>query len=260
MGNSSRNKPSWILFSVFVWFYYGALFAVFFVIVTIVFLVTAPFDQYRVIANKVFMYMAYAMMYFNPGWEIDFYGMENHKGGKPTIFISNHQSFLDLSLLSLFPWNMKWVAKKSIFYIPVLGWMIKMTGHLSIDRKRKTAIKRLNSLVNPLQNNIPVMIFPEGTRTLDGELLPFRNGAFLLAKEHNFQIRPVVLDGTMDLLPTNSWIYKPRKKVEVHVLDAIDPSDFDSISDLRNAAYDLINHRLQEVRSRSVEEESPVTA
>lgn len=236
------------LFSFFVWLYYTVCFLLAFLVVSLVFLITFPFDPYRKAPNAVLKGLAVALLYFNPGWHFHIHGKEKYSSERPTIFVANHQSFFDLPMLYLLPWNMKWVVKESLLYIPLMGWIIWMTGHLSIDRSRKTALKRLDNLVGPLKAHIPVMIFPEGTRTTDGRLRPFKNGAFRLAKKYGFCIQPVVLEGGADALPTHQWRFKPRQNFYISVLDPINPDHFDSLSGLRDMAFSNIQqelHRLQ---------------
>ena len=236
------------VFSTFIWIYYIILFVLFFPFVLLIYLVTLPFDRYQTVANRFFMQMARFMMYINPGWRIKFYDLDKLVVGKGTIYVANHQSFMDLPLLALLPGTVKWVSKKSLFKIPVLGWMIKMAGHLSIDRKKKTAIKRLDNLVEPLKDGITVMIFPEGTRSLDGELKSFRNGAFLLAEKHNFRLQPIVTEGTRQLLPSHSWVFEPSQPIQVHVLDPIEPENYSSVSELRNATHEAMKNKLEAIR------------
>ena len=189
------------------------------------------------------------MIYVNPWWDVEIRGIEHYTGDEPAIFVANHQSFLDMPLTYLLPWSMKWVAKKSLFKIPVLGWLIKMTGHLGIDRKSTRSIKKLDKLVEPINEGIPAMIFPEGTRTRTGELQRFKTGAFLLAKQYNFTIHPLVLDGGYKALPSGRWRFKFKQKLIISILGPIDPRKFDSKEKLKNYTYRQIERELENIRS-----------
>ncbi|MEQ9308948.1 MAG: lysophospholipid acyltransferase family protein [Balneolaceae bacterium] len=229
-----------ILFSVYVWACFVLLFAFFFVPISIVYLITFLFDRYKRIPNYVLAKMAWCMLKVSPGWKIEIQGVEKFDTTKPTIFIANHESFLDIPLLYQLPWRMKWVVKHSMTYIPVMGWMVKLTGQLTINRSSKSALKKLSNLVKPLKDLVPVMIFPEGTRSLDGKVKSFKNGAFLMALEHGFRLQPIVIDGAHEVLNSGSKLFNTKGILKLSVLDCIDPKDFKNMSDLKSYARTAI--------------------
>ena len=237
------------LLSIWIWLCYVVLFLLFFVLVFLTWLLTLPFDPYNRIPNKVLALLGRAMLAVNPLWSVSISGTEKYDRDHPTIFVSNHQGFLDMPLLYHLPWTMKWVSKKSLLYIPVLGWIIKFTGHLSLDRSSRDAMQRLGNLVQPLRDRIPVMIFPEGTRTISGDLKPFKNGAFLLAHEYGFRIQPMVIDGSYEALRSGSWSFKPRVDFTVELLDPVNPSGYSSMSDLKRAVQEQIATRYNELKT-----------
>ncbi|MEX0722856.1 MAG: lysophospholipid acyltransferase family protein [Gracilimonas sp.] len=236
------------LFSIFVFTYFSFLFLVFFVIISTVFLVSFPFDKYRKAPNFTLSIMARFMMMASPGWKMEFEGTDKYDPTEPTIFISNHQSFLDMSVIYHLPWKMKWVSKRSLTYIPVMGWLVWLTGHLTINRKSKTALKKLDNLVQPLKDLVPVMIFPEGTRTMDGNLKPFKNGAFLLAMEHGFKLQPMVIDGGHRAMPSGSRNLDPNVTFRLKVMDAIDVTSFENLTELKDHVRLLMKEQLEELR------------
>ncbi|XWN38030.1 MAG: lysophospholipid acyltransferase family protein [Balneola sp.] len=238
------------IFSVFLWLYFSFLFAVFFVLISIVFLITFPFDPYRKVPNKVLSIMAKLMMKASPKWKINIKGTEKFDPEVPTVFVANHQSFLDMALAYHLPWQMKWVSKRSLAFIPVMGWLVWLTGHLTINRSSKSALKKLANLVQPLKDKIPVMIFPEGTRTLDGDLKRFKNGAFLLAHEYGFNIQPMVLDGGHIAMKSGSKIVEPEVSFSISILDPVKTSEFKDINTLKDHAYQLIDEELKRIRSK----------
>lgn len=219
-----------------------------FVLVTVAYLLTFFFDPYHQVPNRLLKGLAWVMFRINPGWQFEIQGADHSKVQKPTIVVSNHQSFLDMPLTYLLPWSMKWVAKKSLFRIPVLGWMIAMTGHIGIDRQSRRSVKKLDKLVQPLREGIPGMIFPEGTRTADGELKPFKNGAFVLAQQYNFNVLPVVLEGGYAAMPAGSWKIKARQQFIVSVLEPIEPNDFDSATAMNEKTFTEISRELRRIR------------
>ena len=125
-------------------------------------------------------------------------------------------------------------------YIPVMGWMVKLTGQLTINRSSKSALKKLTNLVKPLKDLVPVMIFPEGTRSMDGKLQSFKNGAFLLAMEHSFNIQPIVVDGPYEVLISGAKLLNPNGDFKISILDAINPDEFDDMNTLKTHCRQLI--------------------
>lgn len=120
-----------------------------------------------------------------------------------------------------------------------------MTGQISINRQSMRSAKVLDKLVEPIQQRIPGMIFPEGTRTTTGDLKPFKNGAFKLAKRYNFNILPIVLDGGHQAMPSGEWRPSPQQHFTVSVLDPVPSDQYDSENELKEAVYTLIKQELQ---------------
>lgn len=193
--------------------------------------------------------MARLMMKASPKWKIDIQGEEKFNPEVPTVFIANHQSFLDMAIAYHLPWQMKWVSKRSLALIPVMGWLVWLTGHLTINRSSTSALKRLDNLVQPLKDKVPVMIFPEGTRTLDGELKRFKNGAFLLAMEYGFNLQPIVLNGGHLAMKPGSKVVDPEVNFTVSILDPIKTTDFKDLNTLKEHSYKLIDEELQRIRT-----------
>lgn len=240
------------LFSVWVWFYYSVLFLVFFCIIFVVYLLTFLFDKYQKIPNRILAMMAWFMMKASSGWQIEKTGLENFNAEVPTIFIGNHQSFLDMALVYQLPWQMKWVSKRSLSLIPIMGWMVFLTGHLTINRSSKSALKKLSNLVKPLKDKVPVMIFPEGTRSIDGNVKTFKNGAFLLALEYGFNIQPIVVDGGNDALKSGSGIVNPNVNFKISVLEPIHSTSFKDLNTLKSHCFELISEELSRIRSSEI--------
>lgn len=232
------------LFSIILWIYWAICIIGFFGIVTVLYFVTFPFDRFNTITNRMLKGLAWIMLKVNPCWTIDIEGAHPEKIAEPTIVIANHQSFLDLPLSYLLPWSMKWVSKRGLFRIPILGWIIYMTGQLGIDRKSMKSAKKLDELVAPIQAGIPAMIFPEGTRSRKSNLLPFKNGAFKLAKKYNFRVLPIVLQGGKEAMPAGSWRVAPHQKFKITVLDPLDPGEYNSVTELKDTAFSLIQEEL----------------
>lgn len=237
------------VFSVIIWIYWALCIITFFCMVTLLYLLTLPFDRYNRIPNKVLKGLAWVMLKINPGWSFEIKGADPQRLSEPTIVVANHQSFLDMPLLYLLPWSMKWVAKKSLFKIPIFGWIIYMTGQIAIERHSMRSAQKIDKLVEPIQAGIPAMIFPEGTRTETGEVKPFKKGAFKLAKQYNFNILPVILDGGYQAMPAGSWKIASKQHFTISVLDPVPAGEYESEKELKDAVYMLIKEELKSLRS-----------
>lgn len=188
-----------------VWVTTVSLVIVGFPVVAIVFLVTAPFDPGRYAAGRAFRLLAVTATALNPLWRFRTSGTISDPR-RPYVAVSNHESWADIFLISHFPWEMKWLSKDTIFKIPVMGWMMRMAGDISIVRgKRDSVIEALASCHDRLKKRVSVMIFPEGTRSRTDEMLPFKDGAFRLAIESKAAVLPIVVAGTRHAMAKGSF-------------------------------------------------------
>ncbi len=150
------------------------------------------------------------------GIQVSVIGLENISS-PPYIFMCNHQSALDIfSLLNGLPVQFKWIAKRELFYIPFLGWAMKRAGYISLDRKHpREAIKAMDDAAKKIREGTNIIIFPEGTRSKDGHLLPFKKGGFSLALRAKVPIVPVGISGSNRLQPKGSFI--PNQKGVIYL-------------------------------------------
>ena len=127
------------------------------------------------------------------------------------VFMSNHQSLYDIpALICSLPGQCRFLAKRSLFQIPVFGWALKAGGFISIDRSdRSRARESFSAAVEQIQRGASTVVFPEGTRSLDGRLGPFQRGGFLLALKSGIPIVPVGIRGSLEVQRRGSRIVKP---------------------------------------------------
>ena len=108
--------------------------------------------------------------------------------------VSNHESFVDILLISHLPWEMKWLSKKELFRLPVMGWLMRLAGDIPLKRGfGPSTIEAMAKCREALANRVSVMIFPEGTRSATAEMLPFKDGAFRLAIDAGVPILPLAV-------------------------------------------------------------------
>jgi 1-acyl-sn-glycerol-3-phosphate acyltransferase len=130
---------------------------------------------------------------------------------KPHIYVMNHQSMLDIpAAFASIPANMRFVAKKILQYVPVLGWYMMATGMIFVDRaNRAQAVGSLKRAAAKIRGGKSIIAYPEGTRSRDGRILPFKKGVFVLALEAGVPIVPVAIEGSGKVLPSDSFALRP---------------------------------------------------
>jgi 1-acyl-sn-glycerol-3-phosphate acyltransferase len=218
--------------------------------VTAVWLVTAPFDRGRYRAGRAFRQLAVTHVALNRLWRFETEGHPPDDPRRPYVVVSNHESYADIFLVSHFPWEMKWLAKDTIFKIPVMGWMMRMALDVPVTRgQRESAIAALAECRDRLARRVSVMIFPEGTRSRTDELLPFKDGAFQLAIESQVPILPIAIAGTRDCMAKGSFAFR-RAHARARVLEPIPTAgltlaDVDTLRDRTRETIDMARRALQ---------------
>jgi 1-acyl-sn-glycerol-3-phosphate acyltransferase len=139
-------------------------------------------------------------------------GLEKIDISKPHVYAVNHASALDIPVLYVYlPFQFRILFKKELLSYPVIGWHLKRSGQVCVDQQNPSkSVAQIRSAVKSLQGGMPLVIFPEGGRTPDGEIKPFMPGAFFLAIKAQVDIVPVALVGTYELLPMNTYHIKCR--------------------------------------------------
>jgi len=174
-------------------------------------LVTAPFDPNRRVAGRFLRLLATLATYTFPYWRIGIQGSwpADHRA---YVVVSNHQSMLDIFMLTRVPREMKWVAKEELFRIPWIGWMFRLSGDIPLRRGEAASGRRaMEKARGYLDRGMHVMLFPEGTRSRDGRLLPFKPGAFKLAIEAGAPVLPIAINGSAEGMPKGSpWVRPAR--------------------------------------------------
>jgi 1-acyl-sn-glycerol-3-phosphate acyltransferase len=139
-------------------------------------------------------------------------GLEEINTSRPYVYAVNHASALDIPMLYVYlPFQFRIVFKKELLSYPIVGWHLKRSGQICIDQQNPSgSIGSIRAALKSLKSGLPLVIFPEGGRTPDGEIKPFLPGAFFLAIKAQVDIVPVALVGTYELLPMNTYHIKSR--------------------------------------------------
>ena len=138
-------------------------------------------------------------------------GRERVPRGEPVVFMANHESWLDIpALLAAIPVQVRFLAKKSLFKVPFLGWAIAAMGFIPVDREnRREAVRSFEEAAARIRRGRSVLIFPEETRSMDGNLLPLQRGGFLIAIKAGIPIVPVGIDGARRCLGKHNYLIRP---------------------------------------------------
>jgi 1-acyl-sn-glycerol-3-phosphate acyltransferase len=157
----------------------------------------------------------------NPAWKVRRTGAIPENMRNPYVVVCNHQSTSDPPVVSTLPWEMKWVGKASLFKLPVVGWMMTLADDIPVNRgDRKSRAAVLGKARAILEKRCSVMLMPEGTRSRDGRVGRYQDGAFRLAIEMGLPVLPIALDGTAAMLPKHGWKFGSTD-LRLHVFDPI---------------------------------------
>jgi len=168
------------------------------------------------------------------------------------VVVANHESQADPFLLSWLPWDMRWVAKEELFKPPFVGWAMRWGGDIPLRRGKGDSVRAMmEECERALAGGISVMMFPEGTRSKDGDLLPFKDGAFHLAIRAGVPVLPVAIAGTRAMRPKHSrWFGKAHACAKVLAPIPTVGLGEGGVAELRDRARDAIAGALPDLRVR----------
>jgi len=239
-----------ILISTLVWSVFAITMIVFFIIFFVLWIISIPFDRKHYFTQWLTWCWCsfYAKAY--PFWQIEFINKSRLMKGKACVAVSNHQSLLDIIVLfHLYPYFI-WVSKLENFKAPILGQVMRINRYISLVRNNsKTFPKMFENISKALKQGRTVMIFPEGTRSLTGDIGRFKEGAFKAAIENKVPIIPIVVDGTGRAIPKEGMLIKGRTKITVKVLDPIPYEQFPSYEPavLKEYVKEIIQKELNKI-------------
>ena len=188
--------------------------------------ITFPFDRNGNIVHHYARWWAKIQLLVS-GVRVKVGGLEHLDRETPYIYMSNHQGSYDIfALLSCLPVQFRWIAKRELFAIPILGWAMGAANYISIDRSgRRKALEIIERAASKIKGGVSVVIFPEGTRSRDGSIQPFKRGGFTLALKSGVPIIPITINGSRDVMPRDSMRVRPGE-IRVNVERAIQTAPF----------------------------------
>ena len=158
------------------------------------------------------------------GINVEINGLENILPDRPQIFVSNHQGYFDIFALSGYlPVQIRWIAKSSLFRIPFLGQAMTAAGYIPVERdNRKKAYEAFNKTLEKIKEGCSIIIFPEGTRSEDGEIGPFKKGSNLIASRSKSPMVPITIIGSGDIIKKGSATITPGP-IRVVISSPVEP-------------------------------------
>lgn len=210
-----------------------------------------PFDKKRVVVHTLSRWITNVIFGLSPLMKREVIGIENIDPNERYVITLNHNSMVDIICLYKIPLVFKWVSKKEVYRIPIVGRLLLMHGDIVINR---ASAKEAMQLVHDkgkewLAKGASISIFPEGTRSKDGEIHNFKAGAFILAKDAGVPILPIVLDGTTTL--TKHGLVNFRNKITIRVLPPIPAKEVEErpIKEIMAEVHDSMVATLAEIRA-----------
>jgi 1-acyl-sn-glycerol-3-phosphate acyltransferase len=201
--------------------------ALLFPLAVLIWAVTAPFDRKRVVLHRFTCFWGSLYTWLNPAWPVEVTGREKIRPGVAYVMVANHQSLLDILVLFRLFRHFKWVSKIENFRIPFIGWNMSLNRYIRLRRgDRESVLEMMRACEQTLASGNSIMMFPEGTRSMDGRLRPFKPGAFALAQRMGVPLLPIVLEGTGDALPKRGFVLQGRHEIRIRVLDEIPAAAF----------------------------------
>jgi 1-acyl-sn-glycerol-3-phosphate acyltransferase len=221
---TERDRGSFlqVLASVYFWMTLFLISGLLFPIPFFLWVTTALFDRRRIILHHFTCLWADIILGLNPYWKIEVIGREKIDPACVHIMVANHQSGVDILVLFKLHRHFKWVAKRSLFAIPFIGWVMALNGYISIERGRgRSKLKMMDKAALSIREGNSVILFPEGTRSPDGNLQQYKTGAFRLALETQTPIIPVVIKGTHHAIKKGGLLIHKNDQIKLTVLDPI---------------------------------------
>lgn len=249
MRDALLRFPGRTVLSIWAWLVLGIAIVVALPVVSIVWLATAWRDPGRYRVGYTFRRLAVVAQTLNPMWHFTVSGNVPPDPRRPYMVVANHESFVDILLISHLPMEMKWLAKSDFFAYPLIGWMMRMAGDIRLVRSDSGSREKvLDEMADRLAKRVSVMVFPEGTRSATGELGKFRDGAFRVALQAGVPVLPLAVIGTRDALVKHDWRFG-TSHAEVRVLDPIPHDPTMDIATLRNHTRTVIASALEQLRA-----------
>ncbi len=198
--------------SIYLWWAIGSFTILMYLAGAPIFLVTWAFDRKRAIPHWWAARWGRGVLKINSLWTPSVRYPERVLRDRPLVVIANHQGMGDIMMMYCLDLHFKWISKRNNFFVPFMGWFMFHAAYIPVKRGDKASVQAcMEKARSWLTNGVSVLFFPEGTRSKDGEIQPFKPGAFKLALETGCDLLPVAISGTTDALPKHSWRFSTER-------------------------------------------------
>ena len=235
------------ILTIYEWTLFLVVCIVLYPIALIIFILTVLFDKKRVILHGFSCFWASIYLWLQPLWKVTWEGKDHIKNDKAYVIVSNHQALLDILIIYTLFKHFKWVAKNSLLKLPFLGWNMALNGYIIVKRTdTKSQIKMMKHSERTLKLGSSIMIFPEGTRSTDGEVGRFKRGAFILAERADVPVIPIALFNMDKAVKKNSLWLNKATDMKAKVFPPVYPKDFNNSKEMSDAVKSIIANQLEE--------------
>lgn len=199
-----------IVFTLYSWTLFGSLWMLSMLTAVILSMDTKEKENVFNTMERVFSRIAFKFL----GMRVEIQGIENIPENEPVIFISNHQSMMDIKLsLAFIPTNFSFISKDTVFHVPILGAYMTVSGHIPIQRTDdRKSYATLLTAIKKLSSKKSLVVFPEGTRSEDGKLGEFKRGISLIILKSGRRVVPMAIYGSNQFMPKRGWLSNPEKR------------------------------------------------
>ena len=238
------------LFYIFVFVWSSLIYVVTFIALPLCY----PFDKKRFVVHKLSKWLTDSFFGFGLVMKRKVEGIENLDPNGTYVMVLNHNSMVDILSIYNLPLVFKWVSKKEVYRIPIVGRLLLAHGDIVINRaSTKEAMQLVHTRGKQwLAKGASVAIFPEGTRSKDGEILNFKAGAFILAKDAEVPILPIVLEGT-DRVARKGFFMNWSNRITIKILPPVSKQDVVErpIKEVMAEVHDSMVEALAEIRKNN---------
>jgi len=228
-------------------FFLFPIFMVFVLVPIMLLIIVASFlPNGKIIATKLYEFFGWVGLKF-VGIKLIVKGVEKIDLNKSYVVVSNHPSTLDIfTHITALPVSIRFLTKTELFRIPVFGRVLKVLGLPRIDRKKASAnFEKINdSILKVINNKNSIMIFPEGKRSNQKDLLPFKKGAAYISKDFNLPIVPIVTHNAHNLMRKGE-VWLRSGEITIDILNPINDTENISVEELTTKIYNLIDEKLK---------------
>lgn len=240
------------LYSTLFWLFVCASSIVLYPLAAVLCAATAPFDPRRRAVHQFSCFWASLYTWLNPAWPVRIEGRERIRRDEAYVMVANHLSLIDILVLFRLFTHFKWVSKTENFRVPFIGWNMRLNRYIELRRGDRASVRQMmQACRDALAAGSSIMMFPEGTRSPDGQMRRFREGAFTMAQDAGVAVVPIVIDGTHDALPKSGILLRQTRPtpITVRVLPPVPPDAAADAEELTALVHDKIKSELTAIRA-----------